>query len=122
MSIFDYIHRNTPLGFVKKDDVDDVKGAEIPYNDLDRYIGKKILYSMPRQGAIDYKVVLMTSFSRDCENIYDEDGKPVGKVSRAGFSDNTRNHKENSWTNELYCSNGRYKGEAPYQSCMYELV
>ena len=136
ITLFEYMHKDTPLGYIKDEDIASFKGNEIPYGRLGEYVGKKVLYSMPRQGTVDYKVILITSFHKDCENVYgpvntggfttlDYIGEKygiIGKASKIGYSDDNRKHKENSWVGELYCTNGRYKGQTNFQSCMYELA
>lgn len=137
ISLTDYKYKDTPLGYIDGNKVTDYMGSEIPYNRLGEYIGKKILYSMPRQDVVDYKIIIVTSFRENCENVWESKERNskttcesttneayciVGKASRIGYTDDNRKRKKNSWVSELYCSNGRYKGDAAYQSCMYELI
>ena len=137
ITLVDYKYANTPLGYIDNNKVAEYMGPEIPYDRLGEYIGKKVLYSMPRQGVVDYKIIIVTSFRKNCENVWESKKRNskttcesttnetyciVGKASRIGYTDDNRKHKENSWVSELHCSNGRYKGDTAYQSCMYELI
>lgn len=123
LAFSDYLNETLSLGYV--DNGCGMIGPEIPFARLGEYIGKKILISSPRESSTDYKIVIVTSFRKDGENVYRYSSTKtyeiIGKASRIGFTDDNRRKKENSWVSELYCTNGRYKGSNKYQSCMYEI-
>ena len=135
MNIFDYIPKIDSSKFhvgeyLPGEIVEEVKGKMIPFADLEKYIGRRILVEMPRQSATDYRVIKVTSFRKDSDNVYSYDKssksekeryKITGTAHRIGFTTDKRKEKENSWTSEMYCSNGRYHSY-PYPECMYELL
>ena len=116
LTIFDFLDdapkTELRLGYLRtQEDIERYKGDVIPFEDLDKYIGKLILCEMPRYGMTDYKVVLLTSVKKDSSEVYGEGDEPIGRCDRIGYSDDNRTHKENSWSNEYWFANGRYHKE-----------
>lgn len=95
--------KELPLGYV--DNGEEMKGRMIPFKELRDYIGQRILLEMPRQSAVDYKVIKVT-------NYYE------GEIDTIGYTDKKK-EKENAWTRDIYCRNGT--GTRMYDVCMYEL-
>ena len=93
-----------PLGYVE--DGEKLKGKMIPFRDLKAYIGKRVLLEMPRQSAVDYKVIKITGY-------YQHDD-----FDRVGYTDNKK--PEHAWASESYCKNGKGAGQR-FPECMYEL-
>ena len=145
MNIFDYIPKIDSSKFhvgeyIPGEIVGEIKGKMIPFADLEKYIGRRILLEMPRQSATDHMVIKVTSFRRDSDEVYSdaeaykgeimydlssksekERFKLIGKAHRIGYTTDKKKEKENSWVSEMYCANGRYKGD-PYSENMYELL
>lgn len=126
ISIFDYIQPEyPPIGkYLSKEEVGRYKGEMIPFQALENYIGKKVLLELPRESSIDYKAVKITSYHRDHDKVYrwssEHRAELSGYCDRIGYSDNARKEKENSWTSEMYCRNGRLEGGI-YPTCMFQL-
>ena len=119
----DLIPKEVPLGYLKNGEEVKYKGDEIPYQQLAEYIGQRVLLESPRQSAADYKVIIVTSYHKEIDKVYewkDGKGKLIGTCDRIGFTDDNRRHKENSWLSEMYCRNGRYHRDG-YADTMYQL-
>lgn len=111
-----------PLGYVTNGE--QIKGATIPFHELKNYIGKKVLLEMPRESAIDYKVIKVIEFFENHEKVYKwENGVAVqtGTCSVIRFTDKAKHKFGNSWLSELYCKNGRIKTHYSHPECVYEL-
>lgn len=124
ISIFDFLDNpkdELPLGYIKKD-AGQYVGKEIPFRELENYIGQKVLCEMPTQSKMWYKVVVITSYHKDCDKIYGENGEQIGTCDRIGYTDDNRTRKENSWVSEHFIRNGRYHDpEYKFAECFYEL-
>lgn len=127
LTIFDYLDKpkdELPLGYIHKD-AEQYVGKEIPFRELENYIGKKVLCEVPTMDRRWYKVVIMTSYHKDCDEVYDyreDDAKLIGKCDRVGFTDDNRQRKENCWVSEHFVRNGRYHNpEDKCSECFYEL-
>ena len=123
MTIFDFMTKREPLplGYVKNGEA--LKGRMIPFRDLAAYVGKRVLLEIVRESAVDYKVILVTNYYQDHDNVYCwKDGKAVMMqvCDRVGYSDDNRTQKCNSWVSEMYCRNGIGK-DVMFPECMYEL-
>ena len=105
--------------------IPEIMGREIPFGELRDYIGKTLILKMPRQSAVNYRLIKITSYRENVDRFYTYDnGKyiPSEPYDRIGFSTDSRRGKENSWVSEMYCSNGRLsKDPFPYPESMYEL-
>ncbi len=105
------------------------KGRMIPFQELKHFIGRRVLLEMPRESAVDYKVVMIKSYYENAEHSY-RYNKVTGEYEmehtydKVGMSDeNRKNHKENSWVGEIFCKNGRWKPTgnfSEYAECFYE--
>ncbi len=101
------------------------KGTMIPFQNLNDYIGKRVVIEMPRESAVDYKVVMIKSYRKNADHSY-RFNKATGEYvishtyDKVGFSDDKRRFKENSWVGEIFCSNGRWKPIYAYPECFYE--
>ena len=105
------------------------KGEMIPFQKLRDYIGKRVLIEMPRQSAVDYKVVMIKNYYENADHSYRYD-PATGEYlmehtyDKVGFSDDKKKaHKENSWVGEIFCRNGRWKPTgnfSEYAECFYE--
>ena len=122
ITLNDILSEDVPLEYTD----DSHKGNMIPFQKLSEYIGKRVLIEMPRQSAIDYKVVIIKSYYKDADRSY-RLNKNSGEYEvehtydKVGFSDDRKKqHKENMWVGEIYCSNGRFKPAFPYPECFYE--
>ena len=129
ISIFDFMDdakKDLPLGYLRTDaEVKRYKGDVIPFQGLEKYIGKQVLCEVPTIDRSWYKVVIMTSYHKDCDEVYDyreEDAKLIGKCDRVGYSDDNRYRKETCWVSEHFVRNGRYHNpEDKCSECFYEL-
>ena len=124
LTIFDYLDKpkdELPLGYIRKD-AEQYVGKEIPFRELENYIGKKVLCEVPTIDRSWYKVVIMTSYHKDCDSVYGEGEEPIGICDRVGFTDDNRYRKENCWVSEHFVRNGRYHNpEDKCSECFYEL-
>ena len=124
LSIFDFLDNpknELPLGYIHKDAEQHV-GKEIPFRELENYIGKKVLCEMPAYNGNWYKVVIITSYHKDCDKVYGDGEEPIGVCDRIGYTDDNRTKNENSWVSEHFIRNGRYHDpEAKFLECFYEL-
>ena len=152
ISIFDIlepIKTEIPCGYI---DNIALIGRELRFNELQTMINEKCLIAMPRAGAIDYKVVKIMGYWKDCDKVYkrvrklpenclhygervneyvhDICGQKEAMVcyeeeytcDRVGYTDSERCKTSNSWVSEMYCSNGRYKPITDYAESFYELI
>lgn len=115
-----------PLGYLRtEEDVKRYKGDQIPFRQLEQYIGRRVLYEMPRQDAVDYKVIQITSYHKECDRIYNwgiDNDELIGTCDRIGYTDDNRKLKENSWVSEHFFSDGRYHDpEARYLNTTYQI-
>lgn len=122
ISLFDLKPKELPLGYIR-DDARQYIGKEIPYNELRNYIDQRIILELPRQSAVDYKVVMVKEYLTECDKVYrwhDGTAEQVGVCDRIAFTDDNKRFKTNSWISEMYCRNGRYEG-GKYPCTMYEI-
>ena len=123
LSIFDYIDtpEDLPLGYLKQDQIERYKGDLIPFRELEHYIGQKVLYEMPRQGMVDYKVIMIKSYYKDCDTMCLGD-EELGTCDRIGYSDDNRRQKENSWVSEHFFKGGRFSDpEYPFANQTFKI-
>lgn len=124
ISIFDALGRPQPLPLGYARNGERLKGDMIPFASLGNYIGKQVLLEMPRQSAVDYKVIMVTGFDEASDPVYETRfGNTVDTGKRASacsYSDNDRTKKTNARVSELFCKNGRYE-TSRYPECMYEI-
>lgn len=126
ISIFDFMDdakKDLPLGYLRTDaEVKRYKGDVIPFQELEQYVGKQVLYEMPREGMTDYKVVQITSYHKGCDLVCRADGSDEMYVDRIGYTDDNRRKKENSWVSEMFFGNGRgHDEEDRFPVLMYEI-
>ena len=111
MTIFDILPKETPLGYIKRDDVQCYRGRVLTFSELADCIELKVLMECPREGATDYKVVLVKRYLTDSDKVYRwESGKSelIGICDRVSLSDDNRKGKANMWVSEMHCRDGRY--------------
>ncbi len=143
ISLNDFLSRNVALGYCEN--VVSKTGKTIPFQELKKYIGKKVLYGTRlKDGKQVGKVVMITSYMKDMDTFYslEEDGKKsflndfVYSLSsketkekarkafvcdRIAYTDDERTKKTNSWLSEAYCVCGRYDIHHIAQDvCFYE--
>ena len=122
ISLNEYLSEGVPLTFT---DISH-KGEMIPFQKLKNYIGKRVLIEMPRESAIDYKVVMIKNYYENADHSYrynaeTGDYEMEHTYDKVGFSDDKRKaHKENSWVGEIYCRNGRWEPTFAYPECFFE--
>lgn len=115
-----------PLGYLKDDDeVERYLGKEItPFQELRRYVGKRIIETVPTENHVWYRCVLINDYIEDYEAVYawkDGVAQKTGMHDRLCCSDDNRKQKTNMWISELFCGNGRYGG-GNYPTTMYEIL
>ena len=111
MTIFDILPKEIKLGYIKSDEVELYKGRIVTFSELANYIESKVLMECPREGATDYKVVLVKRYLTDSDKVYRwKNGKSelVGICDRVRLSDDNKKGKANMWLSEMYCRDGRY--------------
>lgn len=111
MTMSDFLPKELPLGWLKDEDVALYKGDIIPFERLPDYIGERIIEELPRQSAIDYRIVLVKDYLKDSDKVYrwkDGDSELIGICDRVRLSDDNRKGKANMWVSEMYCRDGRY--------------
>lgn len=137
VSLYDLFTQDVPLEACGAEHV----GRIIGFRDLENYIGKRVVLSCPSREHVYYKVVIITSFTKDSDNIWKK--KDSGELindflyelnrrpdcytkdhvcDRIGYSDDNRRHKENSWVSEAYCSNGRWEPLIAFPECFFEYI
>ena len=100
-----------PLGYINRNEftLEDIKGEQIHFRDLQNMVGKKVLLEMPRQSAVDYRIVEITWFKPDAEDVYSgETYEPIGKTDKAGINDHRGRKKSYGSISEMYTRGGRY--------------
>ena len=125
ITLNEFLTRDVPLTWADASR----KGDMIPFQRLKDYIGKRVLIEMPRESAVDYRVVMIKNYYENADHSY-KLNKKTGKYEmehtydKVGYSDDkNKAHKENSWVGEIYCKNGRWKPEgnfSEYAECFYE--
>lgn len=111
MTIFDILPKEAPLGYIKRNEVEHYKGRVLTFSELADCIESKVLMECPREGATDYKVVLVKRYLTDSDKVYRwENGESelIGICDRVSLSDDNRKGKANMWVSEMYCRDGRY--------------
>ena len=111
MTIFDILPKEAKLGYIKRDDVESYKGRIITFSELANYIGSKVLMECPREGATDYKIVLVKRYLTESDKVYrwnSGESEMVGTCDRVSLSDDNKRGKANMWVSEMYCRDGRY--------------
>ena len=111
LTLFDFLPKDIPLGYIKHEEVDAYKGEVIPFNQLADLIETKVLMECPRQGAVGYKVVLVKKYLIDSDKVYrwdKGDSELIGTCDRVRLSDDNRRGKANMWVSERYCKDGRF--------------
>lgn len=111
-----------PLGYINNEQLQDIRGKQVRFRDLQRYVGKKVLLEMPRESAIGYRVVRITWFLPDVEGVYDAFTlDEIGKTDKAGISIKD-GRKEHGSISELYTNGGRWDDDSfPYRETVYEI-
>lgn len=139
--IFQNPLKNKELGSVLTDEeFEDNKGEIIPFANLEKYIGERVIYETEGLGCIPVKkLIKITSFHKDCRKLYQKEGKIVceylkemladrdeysfiGYGHQIGYTDDKNKEKENSWINELFSGEGRYKSSCSSSVHMYALA
>lgn len=111
LTLFDILPKEIPLGYIRDLEIDTYKGELIPFNQLANHIEEKVLMERPRQGATDYKVVLVKRYLVDSDGVYrwkSGESERIGTCDRVSLSDDNRKGKANMWLSEMYCRDGRY--------------
>lgn len=107
MTMSDFLPKELPLGWLKDEDVALYKGDIIPFERLPDYIGERIIEELPRQSAIDYRIVLVKDYLKGSDKVYrwkDGDSELIGICDRVRLSDDNRKGKANIWVSEMYCT------------------
>lgn len=128
ISLFDFLSESAPLGWTKGIKM----GQVIPFQDLKKYIGKRVVYATHMgNGNPVSKVVIIKKYVTDCDTYYalEENGeakiyndfvrslsskekaekmKIAFMCDRIGYTDDDRTKKTNCWLSEAYCTNGRH--------------
>ena len=129
-----------------------IKGRMLNFQEIESFIGKKVLYESSTASNKSYKVVVILDYFKDCDKVYAraEDATPdwdygeyvngfihdvcmpdhkkpqyvVDHIcDRIGYSDSKKNQKKaNSWISEMYCNGGRWKPISNYPVAFYEFL
>ena len=143
LSLYDIFTQNVPIGFIGEEH----KGRKLKFQELEDYVGKRVVISRSTTNSEYYSVVTITSYHKNAGRTYklknnaersthgyptrlneyiwslgmDKDEyAPDYFYDQIGYSDDKRNCKENSWVGEIYCSNGRHEPIANYPENFYE--
>ena len=111
MTIFDILPKEMSLGYIKRDEADCYRGRVLTFSELADCIESKVLMECPREGATDYKVVLVKKYLTSSDKVYrwvGGDAELIGVCDRVSLSDDNRKGKANMWVSEMYCREGRY--------------
>lgn len=111
LTLFDLMPKQLSLGYMADDEVAAYKGEPIPFKDLANRIEERVIEEMPREGAIDYRVVLVKKYLTDCDKVYMwKDGKAevAGTCDRVSLSDDNRRGKANMWLSEMHCADSQH--------------
>lgn len=149
MSIFDLIEQERDISCRwLKDGDDDLIGKVIPFRDLKKYIGKKVVVSCVSSG---YRIVRIISYTEDSRTIYkrvrplpDNDigygeyvndyihdicgikecmacYEPFMKFDSVSYSDKDKLNKANCFETEYYCTGGRWNMIGSVNETFHEL-
>jgi hypothetical protein len=149
ITIFDFIQqeKDTSCRWLKDGD-DDLIGKVIPFRDLKKYIGKKVVVSCVNSG---YRIVRIFDYHENCNTIYkrvrplpDNDigygeyvneyihdvcgikecmacYEPYMTFDGVSYSDTDRNRKANCSIAEYYCTGGRWNMIGTFLETFHEL-
>ncbi len=137
ISLYDFFTQDIPLAYCEAEHV----GKMIKFQDLESYVGKRVVLSCPTSTRECYRVVLVTSYRKDSDPVWKSKTVPDDYINdflhelnhskdndyyidhicdRIGYTDDNRRYKENSWVGEEFCSNGRWKPIVACAECFYE--
>lgn len=120
LSLFDFLPKDVKPGeWVTADRC----GAEVLFYDAAERIGDLFIIEMPRQSAIDYKVVKIEKFLPDMENVYWYNGEKYipypTKNSRIIAYDG---HRQRCLFNDNWFANNRVCPPVGYAYRFYEVI
>lgn len=147
ITLYDIFTQDVPLGSCEAEH----KGSMIKFQELENYIGKRVVIARPTSSHEFYSVVMITSYYKNSDRIYKLNPREIktnGKeyperineflydinhrgsddyvvdhiCDRIGYTDDNKRFKEHLWVSEQYCSNGRWEPLDSYPECFYEYI